>query len=51
MDKQSKERVPVLYDYINNFQHINNFQNGFAKVKKDGEEYFINTKGEKVEIK
>lgn len=45
MDKQSKEIVPVLYDYINNFQ------NGFAKVKKDGEEYFINTKGEKVEIK
>lgn len=45
MNKQSKERVLVLYD------HINNLQNGFAKVKKDGEEYFINTKGEKVEIK
>lgn len=25
--------------------------NGVAKVKKDGEEYFINTKGERVEIK
>ncbi len=26
-------------------------KNGVAKVKKDGEEYFINTKGERVEIK
>ena len=26
-------------------------KNGVAKVKKDGEVYFINTKGERVEIK
>lgn len=38
--------VPCIFDDEVNFD-----KNGVAKVKKDGEEYYINTKGERVEIK
>ena len=37
--------MPCRFDDEVNFD-----KNGVAKVKDDGKEYFINTKGEKVEI-
>ena len=42
-----------LVDFISSGNHsiISSIVRGVAEVKKDGEEYFINTKGEKVEIK
>ena len=42
INKQFRLIVPVELEYIEDFAA------GFAKVKKDGREYYINTEGEEV---
>ena len=43
INKEGKEVIPLKYDYIYPFE------NGKAKVELNGEEFYINTKGERVE--